>query len=55
MEGAERKKRFSSGGGAGIGCGRYGAEGAFLFGFWRKDGFWIFMEELRRADVSGGV
>ena len=55
MEGTGKSGRFSAGF-CWIGdIGRYGAEGAFLFGFWRKDGFWIFMEELRRADVSGWV
>lgn len=29
-EGAEQGKRFSSGGGAGIGCGRYGEKRTFL-------------------------
>ena len=47
--------RFSSGVWFRMRCGRCGAKFSFLFGFWRKDGFWIFMEELRRADVSGWV
>ena len=45
--------RFSSGVWFRMRCGRCGAKFSFLFGFWRKDGFWIFMEELGRVAVFG--
>ena len=49
LEGTERKKRFSSGGGAGIGCGRYGEKRTFLGRLLLDRRYW---KVRGRGDVS---